>query len=373
MSRLLPHTAGCVGGRFLCLLACKCSGGRLRRPFFQGCGRPALSRFSKIGAMTDTTTTVIATHSGTFHADDVFGVGVLMGVFPSHTLIRTRKQELIEAADFVVDVGGTWDAATGRFDHHQRGFEGARPSHEVDGKTVPGVGYASAGLVWSAYGDAYVQAWAASHSQPLDEAAVASVVRSIDHSLVQYMDLVDTGQADVSPGIFGLSSLIAQLNTHWLEEQGLDGAAKAQLLETRFREAIAITRKFLDHAISKKIAQIRAMDTVRNAPRLLEGRVLHLAEGGMPWTRVVVDEMPEVMFVIYPDSEGSQYQIKTVPVESGSFSARLDLPESWSGLRDGELAAVNGVPDSVFCHLNLFIGGARSFEGAVKMAELALA
>jgi len=27
----------------------------------------------------------------------------------------------------------------------------------------------------------------------------------------------------------------------------------------------------------------------------------------------------------------------------------------------------------VFCHLNLFIGGARSFEGAVKMAELALA
>ena len=29
----------------------------------------------------------IATHSGSFHADDVFGVGVLMGVFPSHRLI----------------------------------------------------------------------------------------------------------------------------------------------------------------------------------------------------------------------------------------------------------------------------------------------
>jgi uncharacterized UPF0160 family protein len=27
----------------------------------------------------------------------------------------------------------------------------------------------------------------------------------------------------------------------------------------------------------------------------------------------------------------------------------------------------------VFCHLNLFIGGARSLEGAVQMAELALA
>lgn len=320
-----------------------------------------------------TQTPTIATHSGTFHADDVFGVGILMGVFPSHTLIRTRKQELIDAADYVVDVGGTWDAATGRFDHHQRGFEGARPAHEVDGTTVPGVGYASAGLVWSAFGTAYVKAWASAAGHSLDDAAVAEIVRSIDHSLVQYLDIVDTGQGDVSPGIFGLSSLIAQLNTHWLEEQGLDHTAKAALLETRFREAIAITRKFLDHAISKKVAQLRAMDTVRNAPRLLGGRVLHLQEGGMPWTHVVVNEMPEVMFVIYPDSDGNQYQIKTVPVEAGSFTARMDLPDAWAGLRDGELAAVNGVADSVFCHLNLFIGGARSFEGAVKMAELALA
>jgi uncharacterized UPF0160 family protein len=83
--------------------------------------------------------------------------------------------------------------------------------------------------------------------------------------------------------------------------------------------------------------------------------------------------MLDVMFVIYPDSEGEQYQIKTVPVEAGSFTARMDLPEGWAGLRDAELAAASGVADGVFCHLNLFIGGARSFEGAVQMAELALA
>ena len=320
-----------------------------------------------------TPTPTIATHSGTFHADDVFGVGVLMGVFPSHTLVRTRKQETIEAADFVVDVGGVWDAANGRFDHHQRGFDGARPARELGGQTMPGVGYASAGLVWSAHGAAYVHAWASRQGQRLDEATVADIVRSIDGSLVQYLDMVDTGQGDVAPGIFGLSALMAQLNTHWLEEQGLDHAAKAQLLETRFREAIAITRTFLDRAISKKVAQLRAMDTVRQAPRLLGGRVLHLQEGGMPWTHVVVHEMPEVMFVIYPDSDGNQYQIKTVPVEPGSFTARLDLPATWAGLRDAEMAAVTGVADSVFCHLNLFIGGARSFDGALRLAELALA
>ncbi len=317
--------------------------------------------------------TTIATHNGSFHADDVFGVGVLMGAFPSHELLRTRQQAAIDAADYAVDVGGEWVPERGRFDHHQRGFTGARPVQTVNGIEQPGVGYASAGLVWSAHGAAYVRALAQARGFALDDDAVASVVHSIDHSLVQYLDMVDTGQGEVAPGIFGLSSLVAQLNTNWLEEQGLDVRAKAQLQDTRFVEAVAIVRKFLDQAIVKKVGQIKAVDTVRQAPRLLDGQVLHLHEGGMPWTRVVVDEMPDVKLVIYPDSDGSQFQLKTVPVEAGSFDARMDLPARWAGLRDTELAAVTGVPDSVFCHLNLFIAGARSFEGALQLAELALA
>lgn len=314
----------------------------------------------------------IATHSGSFHADDVFGVGVLMGVFPSHTLVRTRDDDLIDAADFAVDVGGTWDIERGRFDHHQRGFEGARPARQVDGALAGGVGYASAGLVWSVHGAAYVQALSVSVGCPLDPDAVAETVRSIDAALVQYLDLVDTGQDSVAPGIYGLSALIAQLNTNWMEEQGLTADAKAQLQDSRFREATAITRKFLDRAIIKKISQIRSLDIVRRAPRLLDGKVLHLQEGGMPWTHVVVNEMPEVLLVIYPDSGGEQYQVKTVPAELGSFTARLDLPKPWAGLRNEALAAVTGVQDSVFCHSNLFIGGARSMAGALRLAELAL-
>jgi uncharacterized UPF0160 family protein len=314
----------------------------------------------------------IATHNGSFHADDVFGVGVLMGAFPSHTLVRTRNKEQIAAADFAVDVGGVWDAATGRFDHHQRGFDGARPATPVDGHYGPGVGFASAGLVWQAHGSDYVQALASRSGWTLDNEAVVEIVRAMDHALVQYIDMVDTGQGEVSPGLFGLSSLLAQLNTHWMEEHGLSLDTKAALQETRFREAIAITVKFLDHAISKKVSQLRSADIVRHAPRLLSGRVLHLEEGGMPWSHVVVNEMPEVLLVVYPDSDGSQYQLKTVPVEHDSFVSRLDLPQSWSGLRDEELAAVTGVADSVFCHTNLFIAGAKSLAGALRLAELAL-
>ncbi len=315
----------------------------------------------------------IATHNGSFHADDVFGVGVLMGVYPTHTLVRTRNNAQIAAADFAVDVGGLWDIPAGRFDHHQRGFTGARPVRVVDGVEVPGVGYASAGLVWAVHGTAYVKALADGLGWALDAQALEECRHSLDGSLVQYLDIVDTGQGDVAPGIFGLSALVAQLNTNWMEEQGLSTEAKAELQQARFVEAVAIVRKFLDRAIIKKIAQLRSMDIVRQAPRLLGGKVLHLQEGGMPWTRVVVDEMPEVLFVIYPDSDGAQYQVKTVPVEAGSFATRRDLPRAWAGLREQELAAVSGVADSVFCHLNLFIGGARSLDGAIRMAELALA
>ena len=312
----------------------------------------------------------IATHSGSFHADDVFGVGVLMGVLPAYSLVRTRNAERIAAADFAVDVGGIWDAASGRFDHHQRGFDGARAPRASDGVSVT---YASAGLVWSAHGAAYVQQLAKAAGYTLDAQAVLDTVQSIDHSLVQYLDMVDTGQGDVAPGLFGLSSLIAQLNTNWMEEGGLSADNKAALQETRFLEAIGITRTFLDRAIIKKISQIRSMEIVRNAPTLLGGKVLHLQEGGMPWSRVVAEEMPEVLLVIYPDSDGDQYQVKTVPVEPGSFTSRMDLPASWAGLRDAELAAVSGVADSVFCHNNLFICGARSLEGAIALATKALA
>lgn len=314
----------------------------------------------------------IATHSGSFHADDVFGVGVLMGVFPSHTLVRTRSNERIAAADFAVDVGGEWSIERGRFDHHQRGFNGARPARTVDGAEKPGVGYASAGLVWSVFGTDYVAAFAKRSGYALETASVADITRAIDASLVQYLDIVDTGQGDVSPGIFGLSSLLSQLNTNWMEENGLSADAKAQLQEDRFREAVAMTRTFLDRAIVKQISQARSRDIVRASPRLLGGKVLHLQEGGMPWTRVVVEEMPEVLLVIYPDSDGNQYQLKTVPVTPDSFTSRIDLPKSWAGLRDQELAAVTGVPDSVFCHMNLFIGGAKSFDGTLRLAELAL-
>jgi uncharacterized UPF0160 family protein len=209
----------------------------------------------------------------------------------------------------------------------------------------------------------------------LADPAVAAIAADVDGSLVRYLDLVDTGAQMVAPGVFGLSSQLALLNGTWLEEQGLDSLGKAQLQMDRFREGMALVRRLLERLVMRRIGRELAADKVRTAPRLLGGRVLHLAEGGMPWTDIVVSEMPDVLFVIYPEDDegGRRHVIRTVPAEAGSFASRLDLPAAWAGLRDAQLAAASGVPDATFTHSNLFIGVARSFEGALRMAELALA
>ncbi|MBA2964377.1 MYG1 family protein [Ramlibacter sp. MAH-25] len=314
----------------------------------------------------------MATHSGSFHADDVFGVAVLAAVFPDHAIVRTRDAGALAAADFAVDVGGEWDPARGRFDHHQRGFDGARTRLEADGRTVPAEGYAGAGLVWREFGSTYVAQAARALGRELEAGTVAAIAADVDAALVRYLDLVDTGAADVAPGIFGISSQVALLNTTWLEEQGLGADALAALQLERFRQAMAFLGRSLERFVLRAIGQVLAADSVRRAERLFDGRVLLLADGGMPWTRVVVREMPQVQLVVYPESGRPQYQIRTVPAAEGTFASRIDLPRAWAGLRDQELVDVTGVADAVFCHLNLFIAGARSREGALRLAQLAL-
>jgi uncharacterized UPF0160 family protein len=316
----------------------------------------------------------IVTHSGSFHADDVFGVAVLATLHPDHEIIRSRDPAVLQGGDFLVDVGGEADAARGRFDHHQRGFEGARQRADATGTIVRAEGYASAGLVWNALGADYVRQVAQGMDARLDESTMAAIAQDVDLSLVRYLDLVDTGAASVAPGTFGLSSQVSLMNSTWLEEQGLDDKARARLQLERFREAVGIVQRLLHRLVLRRIGQELAAEKVRNGQRLLQGRVLFLPEGGMPWTAVVVREMPDVLLVIYPESDdtGQRFVLRTVPAAQDSFANRMDLPAAWAGLRDAQLAAASRVPDAVFCHTNLFIAVARSFEGALRMAQLAL-
>lgn len=308
---------------------------------------------------------IIATHSGKFHADDVWAVAVLNLMFPGSDLVRTRDPAKIASADFAVDVGGVWDPEHGRFDHHQKGFQGARAS---------GVVYASAGLVWKEYGARCVSLVAQQRAgHALSEAQAAEIAHAIDADLVQYLDMSDTGAARSAPGSYGLSAVISGFNPTWLDEQTAGvGAAADALRMTRFRRAMEIATDILVNGVQYRVGALLAVQKVRQSQRLEGGRLLFLENGALPWASIVRNEMPEVLFVISHSPAEQRYMLHTVPSAAESFDARKDLPQAWAGLQGEELAAVTGVPDAVFCHNNLFIAACKSWEGALTMARQAL-
>lgn len=308
---------------------------------------------------------VIVTHSGKFHADDAWAVAVLQVLHPVCQIVRTRDPAVIEAADFAIDVGGIWDPATGRFDHHQKGFNAARPS---------GVPYASAGLVWREYGARCVAALAAAHAgHQLPDDKAREMAYAIDADIVQYLDLSDVGAAKSAPGSYGLSAVVSGYNPNWLDEQRLGSAEAADAYRlSQFRRAMAVLSDILVNAVTYRVGALLALEQVRQGEVLEGGKVLLLNNGALPWTQVVRKEMPKVLFVVSHSPAEQRYTLHTVPVSPDSFKARADLPAPWAGLRDAELAAVTGVPDAIFCHNGRFIAAVKSYQGARAMAALAL-
>lgn len=307
---------------------------------------------------------VIVTHSGKFHADDAWACAVLHILFPAADLVRTRDAAIIETADFAIDVGGVYDPSTGRFDHHQKGFNVARQT---------GVPYASAGLVWREYGARCVGALAAQAGHQLPEEKAREIAYAIDADVVQYLDLSDVGAAKSAPGGYGLSAVVSGFNTNWLDEQrlGYGEAADAYRLQ-QFRQAMAMLTGVLVNAVRYRVSAMLAVEQVRQSEVLEDGKLLFLKNGALPWGQVVRKEMPKVLFVMSHNIAEQRHMLHTVPTSTENFIARADLPEAWAGLRDAELAAVTGVADAGFCHNGRFIASAKSYEGIRAMADLAL-
>jgi uncharacterized UPF0160 family protein len=63
----------------------------------------------------------IGTHSGAFHMDEVLGATMLTKYtkeWKDAKITRTRDEKILAGLDLIIDVGGKYDPATLRFDHH---------------------------------------------------------------------------------------------------------------------------------------------------------------------------------------------------------------------------------------------------------------
>jgi uncharacterized UPF0160 family protein len=291
---------------------------------------------------------LIATHDGSFHADEVFAIAALGLLGDPIEIVRTRDHDTLAQAEVRVDVGFRDDPSSGDFDHHQRDFDAARDN---------GVLYAAFGLIWREFGVRVCD-------------GDRDVADTVDETLVQPVDANDTGQQLTQPLIDGVrpmtvNGIIGGLNARW------DETLTAEQERERFDAAVALAQDILSREIASAASGRRSERIVREAiAAAADPRVVELPVN-VPWKQVLVPEAVDALFVIYPKRQG--FGLEAVPSELGSFGNRRDLPAAWGGLEGADLVAATGVEDAVFCHAKRFLAVARSHAGIQRLAELALA
>jgi uncharacterized UPF0160 family protein len=310
------------------------------------------------------------THDGKFHADELLAWVIIRLALPTAELTRTRDRDVIAEADICFDVGDTFNPESGRFDHHQwKALKGEGRFREN------GIPFAAAGLVWETYGVAAVRQYVKkTHGTHITTAEAEEIVKAVDVSLMQGVDVIDTGyiktfkyvDGNRPPNINSFSQRMSRQNVSWRA----DGTARDETFA--FFKACRRAEEDLADVIEGCLDFQEAKVPVASAfaKRVVGVMIL---EVGCPWQSHLINMDPdeEVLFVISQSGE-DEWMISNVPSAPGSFQSRGDLPEKWAGLRDEDLQKVSGVEDAIFVHGGRFCGAARSIEGAMAMAFAAV-
>ena len=296
----------------------------------------------------DTNKIKLITHNGSFHADDVFAAATLALLLEkkgeSFEIFRTRDKDIIEKGDYVFDVGGIYDESINRFDHHQQGGAGKREN---------GIEYASFGLVWKRFGK--------------ELADSDKIVELIDRHIAVPIDASDNGfdlvesKYDALP--YSIQHFFSSMRPTWRENNITNDEVFLKCIEIA---KLALTREIIQ-AKDSMLAEEKVVSFYQNAK---DKRIIVLDED-YPY-QDILDDLPELLFIIYPRNNDNLWGIRAARKNKTTFKNRKDFPKTWAGLRDEEIQKVTGVSDAVFCHKALFLAVAKSKEGALKLAKLAL-
>ncbi|KEQ92218.1 hypothetical protein AUEXF2481DRAFT_68899 [Aureobasidium subglaciale EXF-2481] len=330
---------------------------------------------------------VIGTHSGHFHADEALAVYLLrlLPEYSNSTLVRTRDPEKLAPCHTVVDVGGVYDDAAKRYDHHQREFTTTFPDHSTK--------LSSAGLVYMHYGKDII---CTCTGLTKDSADAELLYQKLYDDFVEAFDANDNGVSAYDPnalrkaGIekkfsdrgFSIASVVNRLN--YSHPSPDPSAAQAEEDERFLKASQFCGDQFISEVMDKFHSWLPARAVVKQAfgDRFKyddKGRIMvvpHRPEG-CPWADHLYALEKEtstegsVLYVLFAENgeADSKWRIRSVSRESGSFENRKDMPDAWKGVRDEELSKVSGVPGGVFVHASGFIGGNKTFEGVLEMAK----
>lgn len=314
----------------------------------------------------------ICTHSGTFHCDEALAVSMMKSLpeFSKNPILRTRDADLISQCKIVVDVGAVYDSSAMRFDHHQRGFE-----EVFNGKSKTKL--SSAGLVYKHFG---VRVVAEILGWDLGCQEVKLVHEKVYKEFVEHVDGIDNGVDQYEDcgkkrysSATNLSARVSFLNPEWNEENVEENE--------RFKSAVILTGTEFIQAVHRVAfswlpARTIVEDTVSKRFDVHSSGLILKFTQYCPWKSHLHDLEDEVeglkpLYVLYPEDNGA-WRVQCCNDRGNEFNSRKPLPERLRGLRDEVLSKAADVPGCVFIHAAGFIGGAKSYESALRLAEMAL-
>lgn len=271
------------------------------------------------------------THSGKFHADDVFSAALLKLLNPSIHIVRVF--------DIPKDFDGlAFDIGYGRYDHHQ-------DDSELRDNGVP---YAAFGLLWRDFGETLLKKVGCPPTLAAEEAA------RFDGGFIQSLDYSDnTGHENP------LSGIISDFNPRWDSDDAPD---------QRFEDAVHFAMTVMNRKLENILSVHRATTLVETALRAAKDNIVVLPRFA-PWRKVLVPS--DAVFVVYPAQRGG-YSAQVIPEDTETKAPKCNFPEEWAGQRERELARISGITTLTFCHKGRFLISAGTLDDTIKACQLAL-
>jgi len=324
----------------------------------------------------------IGTHNGNFHCDEVLACFMLKQLpeYKNAEIVRSRDPKMLDECDIVVDVGGVFDPARFRFDHHQKTFNHSFNSLVPEMRFVTKL--SSAGLIYVHFGKEIIKQSLGITEKNSDESKdlVNLFYERIYEKFIEEIDANDNGieQKDGQARFAittTLASRVAALNPAWNDEVKDETASFYKAMEL-------VGKEFLDRVkFLYKIwwpARGLVKDAVAKRFEVDPSGQIIAFESGCPWKEhlfLIEKELgidDSIKYVILPDEANKKWSIICVPASPNSFQSRLPLPAAWRGIRDQELSDLIGLEGCIFCHATGFCGGHSTREGILTMAKKAL-
>jgi len=293
------------------------------------------------------------THAGRMHADEIMGSAICRIAGICDKAVRLKDISNIPDGGVVADIGRVYNPASLRFDHHQGTMR--RSNH------VP---YATAGMIWKAFGKRCVMIAFKDEIREMDdqkakEKLVSFVFDHIDEKVIQGIDAHDASnefEVKAKDGFTHVDVITISNMVSIFNEEDINSEEQYDVFGKMSDIFVRILTKEMTNAYALYLSYSNLDDAIIFKQ---DGRVAIILWQSLRWKEVIPSMFPLVDFVISESQHpGNKYSMIAVPLNPKSRSIKCEIKRS---------PGFNG-----FIHEGKWIAGGNTVDELLELAEYSL-